>query len=379
MKKLFTSLLAIVLMALFLPANVDADGASWYATTTWKFRKSIIISSTITDSTMTDFPLLVYTATDASLASNAQADGDDILFTSSNGQTKINHEIEYYNSSTGELVAWIQIASLPNTSNTEIYMYYGNPAASNQQNITSTWSATYKAVYHFAETAGDYLDSTGNNEDCATISVTSRTAAGKYRYAPDFVPASTNGIGCTVVSTLGDVTQMAWVFLDSGSALRPIIQHAALGELEAQNVAYGLETDNTVNNNLWQQWEHGAGVNDTNTSTAAVATGAWAHVAAVRDATGNTVTWYLNGAATGSASSYTNDPTGGGSGLLYIGKRISSGQYWDGRIDEIRIYHSIQSADYIKATYQNQNAPGTYLTFNGQTTNSSTTFFGTNF
>ena len=77
--------------------------------------------------------------TDTNLKSIAQSDGDDILFTASDGSTKLDHEIEKYDSTTGELIAWVEVATLQGATNTEIYIYYGNPGASSQQSVAGTW------------------------------------------------------------------------------------------------------------------------------------------------------------------------------------------------------------------------------------------------
>ena len=130
---------------------VNADGEGWYSS--WQLRKAITIDATkVSSGPHTNFPVLVNLSSDASLASRAQSDGDDILFTSSDGATKLSHEIEKYGSSTGELVAWVKVPSLSSASNTVLYMYYGNDAAASQQNATAVWDANYTAVWHLKET-----------------------------------------------------------------------------------------------------------------------------------------------------------------------------------------------------------------------------------
>src|SRR3972149_700500 len=135
--------------------EVHAAGEGWYSS--WQLRKTITIDATkVSSGPHTNFPVLINLASDASLAANAQADGDDILFTSSDGTTKLSHEIEKYGSSTGELVAWVKVPSLSSSSNTPLYMYYGNDAAASQQDATGVWSSGYEAVYHLN---GNFLDS----------------------------------------------------------------------------------------------------------------------------------------------------------------------------------------------------------------------------
>src|SRR5207245_2675680 len=73
---------------------------------------------------------------------------NDILFTSSDGTTKLSHEIEKYVSSTGELVAWGKVPSVSSSAATAIYMYYGNAGAATQQNAVAAWDADYLTVRH---------------------------------------------------------------------------------------------------------------------------------------------------------------------------------------------------------------------------------------
>jgi biopolymer transport protein ExbB len=63
----------------------------------------------------------------------AQTDGGDIMFTAGDGVTKLDHEIEKYDPTTGELVAWVEVRSLSGSTNTDIYIYYGNTSRGTRQ------------------------------------------------------------------------------------------------------------------------------------------------------------------------------------------------------------------------------------------------------
>ena len=170
-KRLYIELLTVVMIAvLILPiigTGIARASPSWYDSN-WQYRKKITIDSTKVTDNLTNFPVLVNLSFDLDLASDAQNDGDDILFTSANG-TRLNHEIEKFDGANGQLVAWINIPALSSTTDTDIYMYYGNASASNQENITATWDANYVAVWHLKEdpsgTAPQMMDSTANNHD----------------------------------------------------------------------------------------------------------------------------------------------------------------------------------------------------------------------
>jgi len=112
----------------------------WYATA-WHRRKSITISSQIVEGNepLFGFPLEVR-RTDPDFAKHVQPNGDDLLFTAADGQTKLCHEIRHWDHSAGRLVAVVKIPRLSPTDDTVIFLYYGNPACSNQQDVAGRWS-----------------------------------------------------------------------------------------------------------------------------------------------------------------------------------------------------------------------------------------------
>jgi len=60
----------------------------------WPYRKEITIDHTKIATNLTNFPVLINFSSDPDLAIKAQEDGDDIVFTSDDGSTKLDHEIE---------------------------------------------------------------------------------------------------------------------------------------------------------------------------------------------------------------------------------------------------------------------------------------------
>ena len=78
---------------------------------------------------------------------------------------KLNHEIEYYVPTTGQLVAWVGVPSINN--GTVIYMYYGNSCmTASTQSPTAVWNANYLGVWHLSQnptgTAPQMKDSTSH-------------------------------------------------------------------------------------------------------------------------------------------------------------------------------------------------------------------------
>ena len=152
---LLTSIIIIPLFSLIQPSWSQPP---WW-NESWNFRKQIIIDHTKVIADIPNFPVLI-DIIDPDLKAKAQSDGDDIAFTVDNNNT-LNREIEFYDGNSGRLVAWIQIPLLSSTVDTELFMYYGNPYATNQQNASTVWDTNFAMVQHLEEsgTASRY-DST---------------------------------------------------------------------------------------------------------------------------------------------------------------------------------------------------------------------------
>jgi len=168
-RRLSVSLMtSILLISFFLTPGLlqFAKGSSedpWWDSK-WLYRKAITINHTKVSGNLQNFPTLIQLV-DSDLASHARPDGHDIVFVDHSTGLKLDHEIEYYDNDTGHLVAWVRIPLLNPTEDTELYMYYGNPDAEDQQNRAAVWDANYKMVLHLDEKNGVQYDSTinGNN------------------------------------------------------------------------------------------------------------------------------------------------------------------------------------------------------------------------
>lgn len=121
----------------------------------WKYRKSIIIDHTKVMDTLYNFPVLVSTNSDADLVSHAKATGEDILFVGDDGETIFPYEIEYYNNSTGRLIAWVKLPLISSTSDTTFYIYYGNSLALSHEDVDKTWEDEYIMIQHQGENPSD--------------------------------------------------------------------------------------------------------------------------------------------------------------------------------------------------------------------------------
>lgn len=124
---------------------------------------------------------------------NCQTDGDDIVFYDKTGTTKLDHEIEKFNSAMGELVVWVRIPYLSNSTDTIFLMIYNNSHVFNSENPKGVW-VEYDAVYHLS----DFSDSIAMNH-LRQVGAVFTNSNGKFAaaqqfdgYGMDFLTADTN-------------------------------------------------------------------------------------------------------------------------------------------------------------------------------------------
>ena len=127
-----------------------ASAGSWFAPGTWAARTPLTVDPAVVDAAGTgedlvDFPLLV-SVTDPSIG--GQADGRDLVFTADDGTTRLDHELESWNATTGALVAWVRVPELSASLDTRVFVYHGNAAAIDQQDPAGVWGAGYTSVHH---------------------------------------------------------------------------------------------------------------------------------------------------------------------------------------------------------------------------------------
>lgn len=355
---LISLLLALVLMATsFGVARADPG---WY-TSTWAYRKKITIDSTKVTADLTNFPVLINLSSDTDLASDAQDDGDDILFTESDGTTQLSHEIEKFDGGTGQLVAWVKIPSLSSTSNTEIYLYYGNSGASNQQNATAVWDSNYRMVQHLEETTGTIYDSTSNNNDGTASNGVNQNATGKIDGANSFDGVddlvdygSDNSLKMTDALTIE-----LWVKRPDNTTFERFLSHSS----GVNSYAYEVGVDFTETN----KWRFRLNSDAITLKSAMVGSpGQWLYLVVTYDKNAGGTTemkMYENGSSIGTQD-YSTAMTNHGN--LKTNRQGKTDGWCKSTIDEVRISDTARSANWISTSYNNQNSPSTFYSLGSE-------------
>ncbi|MEO6719375.1 MAG: DUF2341 domain-containing protein, partial [Ferruginibacter sp.] len=353
--RLTAILLLSFLLVSFLPTSLQAQ--AWY-NGSWLYRKAITIDYTkVGTGPHTNFPALISRA-DADLQTKALASGNDILFTLSDGTTKLDHEIESYTSASGTIVAWVEIPSLSSTANTVIYMYYGNAAAGAQQNITGTWDATFKGVYHMNTVFTDATSNAYNGTNTGTIAATGKISGGRGFVRSDGIDfIQINGLMGSPTS----FTLSAWATLTTPDPNGAEIISMGDNSVLRYDEAGANKTSGVVYN--------GSGVWSTTASGINYAGTGWHYVTYTFDNVGHSQKVYVDGVqvATGSNASAPVYTSGGTN--TFIGKHGNANvnMDFDGTIDEARVAGASRSAGWVLTEYNNQNSPSTFYSVGAQT------------
>jgi ketosteroid isomerase-like protein len=341
---------SMILIVLFLTSTLTsvyhavAEPGSWWDLG-WAYRKSVTIDHTKVAGSLSSFPVLV-SITDSDLASKAQVDGDDIVFTDEYAG-KLNHEIEYYNSSSGRLVAWVNMPSLSSVNDTKMYMYYGNSTAANQQNVHNTWDSNYVLVEHLHETSGTVIDSSSGGNNGTAMNGVSRDVPGKINGADQL-----DGVNDYVeVADASNLEGMSALTLEVWLKQSTYHNNGIMNKGGAGGVSY-----------LLQGWSDSAlyFAVDGQTNRAVAPVGSyplneWYHLTGV--CTGTQLLIYVNSVEKASSSKTASVPSD--AYPLQVGQN-GVGTYFSGSVDEVRISKIARSSAWIATEYNNQNNPATF-------------------
>ncbi len=355
----------------------DFEGSTWWSSD-WGYRKLITVNSSQVDADLINFPVLVYNSSDSDLASHAQNDGDDIAFVLySDNSTQLNHEIELFNSTNGELVAWVNVTSLSSSSDTKIWMYYGNSTCSSQENITGVWDSNHVLVQHLNETSGTHYDATANNNDGTPYGGLNQNATGKVNGA-DVLDGTDDAVVAPDAASLDitdTVTIEAWIYsTDFKNQYSGIVTKWDWNSTNPQR-SYSLylmdwtkpcimiSADGTYLDEL--------------ISAIQLATNTWYYLVGV--STGSKWILYINGAWDSEKAIVTTIHSG--TAKLSIGSSMDNGsistdEIFKGTIDEVRISNTARNSSWINTSYNTINNPGTFLNFSSEQQNTAPTITG---
>jgi len=308
-------------------------------------------------SDLVDFPVLI-SLTNTSLKSTANcgyvqnSNGYDIIFSDAAQTTRLDHEIEKYDSASGQLVAWVRIPTLSVENDTTIYVHFGHSSVcGSTENPAGVWDSNYTTVWHLKETsggAGAIKDSTASANHGTDFNGPTFGVTGKIGNAIDFDGAN----DYATMPTLGFSTSAGavelWANIDTfpSSDNKYMFSHFTPSPT-ANRVYVNLKPDNT--------WGTGMGNTYDLVRGSTLIANTWYHIVLTWD--GTYVRGYKDGALNFGPTSYSGLTTVGN---IYVSAWDVAGEWFDGTLDEVRISNVGRSADWINTSYNNQSDPANF-------------------
>jgi hypothetical protein len=325
----------------------------------YAYRRAVTIDHTkVPNTDQLNFPMLIsgtypYLATTSNGGNVTNANGYDIIFTSdASGNSPLAYERESYSVSNGVVNFWVQVPVVSHSSDTVIYMFYGNSSVTtDQSNGTGTWDSNFKAVWHLPNGINlSAADSTSNAVNGTNFSMTATVglidgAASGDGAAGHQINTANNPYASSIFSSNG-LTLSAWVKPVSNSATSQIVSLEGAYVIDVTAGKAGFEINGSGSDLV---------------SAASVPTGSWTHIVGTSDSSGN-LKLYVNGVLdkTASQTFYNLDSL---TRSYSLGGHPAFSQYnFNGIIDEARISNVARSADWITTEYNNQNSSSPFYT-----------------
>ena len=337
----------------------DNKNSSWWSTT-WLYRQKITFTNAASADNLAAFPVLVSPASGNDVYLKAKANGYDLRFVDADGTTNLNYERVGFDTTAKTAEIWVNVPQIDSGSNTDyIWMYYGNSAATDGQNVNATWNSGYVAVYHMNDGADrSYInDSTINNKTGTKTSNNNPAMVAGLIGNGQYYDASGQAIAYTVTSAPTSITAEC-VFKRSGNSYGSYHEIIKMGLGLYFNI-YVFSAGDKINAQFRST---------TPTTYSIVNTGLniteWNYLVQTFDNASLTMRAYVNGLL-GSGGAVVSDNPLVLSSIPTIG--VVSDYKTNGIVDEVRLSSVARSASWIAATNLNlTNAYSTYGSVEGK-------------
>jgi biopolymer transport protein ExbB len=165
---------AALLLAL---ATLLAPVPSWaWWNQDWSFRKQITIDTSAQDADIqtaqTNVPVLVRLHEGVFRFEDAAPGGTDLRFVAADDKTPLKYHIEKFDAVFNLAFVWVQLPELKPGSQATLWMYYGNPKATDASDARATYDPDEVLVYHFTERGTPTQDATGYANHSQTSAIT---------------------------------------------------------------------------------------------------------------------------------------------------------------------------------------------------------------
>lgn len=354
---------------LIIDQNDMVTSNDWW-NSSWQYRKQITMDHTMVYKDLENFPVLIANVS-SDFSDHAQSDGDDFVFIDETNTMQYNHEIEYYNSTSGELIAWVNVTSLNSTVDTELWIYYCNSDCENQENVIDTWGNSYIGVWHMSDITGsDTINDSTDTQDGIKHGDPDFEQQGKIHNSLYFDGSGdyfviTNYAYAFVDSVVPGITIEAWMYLSENRDAIECIYH--FGRQNSYPY-FSLQKAKSNSPLVLTHAQTGSGVQRAYSNNIGDdLVGKWLHVVGIFDRLGNEIKLYVNGTGQsliGHCPGYNLNVSGFSA---EIGLSTDAGTYYiKGKLDELRISKVLRSASWISTSFNNQNDSISFITFGAE-------------
>jgi len=355
--------------------------SSYAQLTGYNYRQAITIQSSQVSGSgnLTDFPILISTTqNDLRSTSNGghveSTSGFDIAFasyaTDCSGHTELDMELEYYDPVSGEVAAWVKIPTLSGSSNTTIYILYGNSSVTTDQSTTSVWSNDYRGVYHFNQSMDNSVSTSYNGTDYNTSNVSSIVGnAREFNASGDSI-----SIPSDVIPSTGDFTVSCWFNFQGTTSSSGHTLFDIYGDGSGANAKYFY--GGFTNSAMRWFYEDNDDSDAQITANITVTANTWYFYTGTGGWNQNAHELFLDGASRGTDNeNMTTGLFSPRTNLLLGDRNVNYVNYdrFTGYIDEFRVSSVKRSDDWITTEYNNINDPNSFTTFGSEETLISTT------
>ena len=336
-------------------------------TTDFQNYKQIWIQHAKVGATLSNFPVWVYRSSDSDLVG---LDSEDIAFFASDNSTQLNHEIEVFDTSNGEIGAWVNVTTISSSANTSLYMYYDDVDSTSEENVADTWDGNYVLVLHMYNYSDTQVNDSSGNTNHGTKNSTQAT--GKMGYGQTFVRADEENVNCgndaeLNLSGTSSFTLECWFKTGSAESQKLLSRDRVTATMHRCWYLDIKNTDEKLRFYAAQDDDGDPNTQLTGFSTNTLTSDVWIYAVLQVDWNGDDIFYYQNGSLDGSgAFTTTTINPGATSNDLTIGIHESMADALDGEMDEVRISNISRSSHWIYATYNTSSSPSTFLAFGAE-------------
>jgi len=273
--------------------------------------------------------------------------------------SKYDFEVTQYDPTTGALTAYVRIPFLEDGKSKTIYLCYGDSTVtSSQENVNGVWPTDYyKAVYHFEESGGTLYDSTANANHASTSGGVLYQVAGKVGYGLEF-----DGVDDYLVIPHDSSLNVSsytfavevWASPDNFSDVRDPLLRKGIENLDTARWSFsvpdGLLSFSAINGSDYVYCK----------ASSSISVGTYSHLVADK-AGGNVLYCYVNGSLVDLGVGDVVKTIQNNREVEVAAHRRYYDLEWihffDGRLDEIRIWNRVIFGDKVKMLYNNMANP----------------------